>query len=97
MPVIDHMNTVFLEAPDKEKNTSWFQGMRLAVLELRKVLQLRGLEPISVEGKFDPNIHQPVGTAPGPEGVILKVVEMGYNLNGKILKFAKVIVGKEAN
>ena len=68
--------------------------MRLAVLELRKVLRSKGLEEISVEDKFDPNVHDAIGTGPGPEGVILKVIEMGYNLNGKMLKPAKVIVGK---
>ena len=47
---------------------------------------------------FDPEIHEAITEIPAPsdemKGKIIDTVESGYKLNDKIIRFAKVVVGK---
>ena len=76
---------------------SWFHGVRLSLLELWKVLEQRGLNRFApnLGSEFDPNVHEPVEVKDGEDNKVLEVVEMGYNLNGKLLQPAKVVVGRK--
>ena len=67
----------------------------MATLQLRQVLSNQGLEEIETDGQFNPGLHEAVDTKIGEDGKILEVVEKGYKLNGKILKPARVVVGKK--
>jgi molecular chaperone GrpE len=93
LPTLDHLETALKGARDNGENSSWLSGTELAVGEFRKVLQEEGLEPIQCES-FDPNVHEAVGVQEGPDGKIFDVMQMGYTLNGKLIRPAKVIVGK---
>lgn len=79
---------------DDEQKSGWFKGVKMATLQLRQVLKDEGLEEIKADGDFDPALHEAVDTRSGEDGKIIEVVEKGYTLNGKILKPARVIVGK---
>ena len=93
LPTLDHLETALKGAKDSEEKSSWLSGIELAVGEFRKVLQEEGLQVVQCES-FDPNIHEAIGAKEGPEGKILDIVQMGYTLNGKLVRPAKVIVGK---
>ena len=94
LPTLDHLDTALKGAKEKGETSPWLQGVEMAVREFRKILEEEGLEPVSAE-TFDPNLQEAVGTIEGPEGSIQDILQMGYTLNGKLVRPAKVIVGKE--
>ena len=58
----------------------------------------RGLAVIEAKGtKFDVDLHEAVTQFPAPtpeqKGMVIDVVQTGYTLNGKVLRYAKVVVG----
>ena len=95
LPALDHLEQALGGVTDAEKQSGWFKGVELAVKELNQVLQSEGLDQIATEGQFDPNLHEAVDTAEGEDNKILKVVRKGYNLNGKVLRPAGVVVGRK--
>ncbi len=97
IPSLDHLEQVVENGrsilSEQNESKDWYKGVEMAVKELRKVLAEEGLEAVQTE-TFDPNLHEAVETEEGEDGKILKVLQMGYNLNGKIVRPAKVVVGK---
>jgi molecular chaperone GrpE len=60
-------------------------------------MQARGLKEMNAIGvDFNPDIHEAITEiqSPGNEGKVVDQVEKGYFLNDKIIRFAKVVVGK---
>jgi molecular chaperone GrpE len=92
--VMHYFDQAFKGVNEEEQQSAWFKGIKMANLQLQQVLQNEGLEEIKADGHFDPALHEAVDTKEGEDGKILEVVEKGYMLNGKILKPARVIVGK---
>jgi len=73
------------------------EGLQLVFHKLRSSLQGRGLKEMESIGKdFNPDMHEAITEipAPGKEGKVIDQVEKGYYLNDKIIRFAKVVVGK---
>jgi molecular chaperone GrpE len=75
------------------------EGILLVFNKLRAVLQSKGLRPMeSVHTEFDTNKHEAISEIPAPtpdlKGKVIDEVTPGYYLNDKIIRFAKVIVGK---
>jgi molecular chaperone GrpE len=66
---------------------------------LRNKLQARGLKPMeTINTEFNPDMHEAITEIPAPDdtlkGKVIDEVEKGYYLNDKIIRFAKVVVGK---
>lgn len=97
LPVLDHLEQALAGISEAEKQSGWVKGVELAVKELNQVLQSEGLGQIAADGQFDPSLHEAVDTADGENNMILKVVRKGYNLNGKVLRPAGVVVGRKEN
>ena len=75
------------------------EGVLLVFNKLRSVLQARGLKPMVSNGQeFNPDLHEAITEIPAPskqlEGKVLDEVQKGYYLNDKLIRFAKVVVGK---
>jgi molecular chaperone GrpE len=75
------------------------EGVSLVFSKLRSALQARGLKPMeSVGTDFNPDVHEAITEIPAPseeqKGKVVAEVEKGYFLNDKIIRFAKVVVGK---
>lgn len=75
------------------------QGVSLVFNKLRNTLQSRGLKPMeTLHQVFNPDLHEAVTEIPAPsgdlQGKILDEVSRGYYLNDKIIRHAKVVVGK---
>ncbi len=71
-------------------------GMRMIHAKLNDVLKSEGLERMECVGMtFDPHLHEVVGFEEGPENEILNVVVNGCTFKGKVLRYAKVIIGKK--
>ncbi|KKQ67485.1 MAG: Protein GrpE [Candidatus Daviesbacteria bacterium GW2011_GWA2_38_24] len=95
LPMLDIFEKATKGATDEERKSGWFKGVEMGVASFKAVLKEEGLEEIKGDGKFDPNLHEAIDLRVGEEGKVLEVIEKGYTLNGKVLKPAKVIVGKK--
>jgi molecular chaperone GrpE len=74
------------------------KGFDLIYDKLNKTLTNSGLKPMEAHGQpFDADIHEALTNIPSPseemKGKVIDVVEDGYYLNDKIIRFAKVVVG----
>ena len=84
---------------EKEKTGRDLSGVMLVFNKLRSVLQNRGLKAMeSLHSEFDVEKHEAISEVPAPspdlKGKVVAEVMKGYYLNDKIIRFAKVIVGK---
>lgn len=75
------------------------EGVQLVFNKLRTTLQAKGLKPMdSVKSEFDVEKHEAITEIPAPskdmQGKVIDEVTKGYYLNDKIIRFAKVVVGK---
>ena len=75
------------------------EGVLLVFNKLRNALQSKGLKPMTSTGQeFNPDLHEAITEIPAPSkdavGKVLDEVQKGYYLNDKIIRFAKVVVGK---
>ena len=97
LPVLDHLEQALAGISEEERQSGWVKGVELAVKEFNQVLQSEGLEEIVADGVFDPSLHEAVDTRQGEDNKIIEVVRKGYNLNGKVLRPAQVVVGRSAS
>lgn len=95
LPVLDHLEQALSGISEDEKQSGWVKGVELAVKEFQQVLQSEGLEEIVADGQFDPALHEAVDMQEGEDNKILEVVRKGYNLNGKVVRAAQVVVGRK--
>ena len=94
LPVVDDMERA-LQAMSDEEGAK--EGVQLIYNKLMNILSQKGLKPIEAKGaKFDENLHEAVTQFPASEesqkGTVIDVVEKGYYLNDKVLRYAKVVV-----
>ena len=97
LPVLDDCERA-LEMLKESSDEAAKEGTSLIYNKLMGYLQSKGLEPIVSTGeKFDTDFHEAVAQFPVPEedkkGKVFDTVETGYTLNGKVIRFAKVVVG----
>ena len=74
------------------------EGTNLIYNKLMGYLKTKGLSVIEAKGeKFDVDFHEAAAQFPAPDesqkGMVIDVVQTGYLLNGKVLRYAKVVVG----
>lgn len=74
------------------------QGINLVFNKLRNVLQSKGLKAMETKGNdFNPDLQEAITeieAGPALKGKVVDEVQKGYYLNDKIIRFAKVVVGK---
>jgi molecular chaperone GrpE len=75
------------------------EGVSLIFSKLKNQLQAKGLRSMESIGKdFNPDLHEAITEIPAPseeqKGKILDEIVQGYYLNDKIIRHAKVVVGK---
>lgn len=97
LPVLDDCERA-LELLEKSSDEAAKEGTGLIYTKLMQYLKKKGLEKIEAKGqKFDTDFHEAVAQVPVPEedkkGLVFDVIETGYTLGGKILRYAKVVVG----
>lgn len=93
LPVIDDLERALQSMTDEASR----EGVQLIYNKLMNILQQKGLKEIEAKGAaFDVNIHEAVTQFPAAEesqkGTVIDVVEKGYYLNDKVLRFSKVVV-----
>jgi molecular chaperone GrpE len=75
------------------------EGVLLVFNKFRNILQARGLKPMeTINKEFDADLHEAITEIPAPSpelvGKVVDEVVKGYYLNDKIIRHAKVVVGK---
>jgi molecular chaperone GrpE len=98
LPVLDDCERalkVLLESNDSDAAK---EGTELIYSKLMGYLKTKGLAVIEAMGQtFDTDLHEAVAQFPVQEeeqkGKVFDVVQTGYTLNGKVIRFAKVVVG----
>jgi molecular chaperone GrpE len=98
LPVIDDFERALQLIQQTEENIKQIEGISLIYNKLFKTLQQKGLEEIKAQGEvFDTDFHEALTNIPATDesmkGKVVDVIQKGYNLNGKIIRFAKVVVG----
>ena len=94
LPVVDDFERALAHIADDDASK---EGVQLIYNKMMKVLEQRGLKPMEAKGqKFDENLHEAVTQFPAADesqkGMVVDVVEKGYYLNDKVLRYAKVVV-----
>lgn len=97
LPVLDDFERatkMLTEADDKVA----VEGTELIYNKLMSFLKTKGLEVIKAKDeKFDTDFHEAVAQMPVAEeekkGLVFDVVQTGYTLSGKVIRYAKVVVG----
>jgi len=87
LPVLDSLEEAAAAIKDS--------GVRLILKQLREVLESEGVEEIEAADRpFDPRYHEAVATVEGEKGRVVEVVAKGYRIGDRIIRPAKVKVGK---
>jgi molecular chaperone GrpE len=100
LPVLDDFERAikaFEEHSDQSKNEI-IEGIQLIYSKLLNTLKAKGLESMETKEKeFDTDFHEAITQIPAPnadlKGKVMDEVEKGYLLNGKVIRYAKVVVG----
>lgn len=98
LPVLDDFERAMGSMQETKDVAAVKEGVELIYNKLKNSLQQKGLTPMESKGKvFDADIHEAITNIPAPsedlKGKIVEEIEKGYELNGKVIRFAKVIVG----
>jgi molecular chaperone GrpE len=75
------------------------EGVMLVFNKLKSLLAAKGLKPMeTINEEFNPDIHEAITEVPVPtekqKGKVIDEIQKGYYLNDKIIRYAKVVVGK---
>ena len=99
LPVLDDFNRAKKSADDDNSVEQFSEGVQLVYDKLHNSLKAKGLIEMESTGEvFDPELHEAITEIPAPsddmKGKIIDTIESGYYLNDKIIRHAKVVVGK---
>ena len=98
LPVLDDCERALNVLKESTDSAAAKEGTELIYHKLMSYLQSKGLAVIEAQGQpFDTDVHEAVAQFPVQEeemkGKVFDVVQTGYTLNGKVIRFAKVVVG----
>ena len=98
LPVLDDCEIALAQLEKTEGGKDAKEGVQLIFNKLMNYLKTKGLERIEAKGEvFDTEFHEAVTMFPAPsedlKGKVIDVAQTGYTLGGKVLRYAKVIVG----
>ncbi|HEX4418811.1 MAG TPA: nucleotide exchange factor GrpE [Kofleriaceae bacterium] len=103
LPVLDNLDRTIAAgaAPDHRGDPAMLEGVRMVRQQLEGVLRGYGVERVEAVGqRFDPSLHEAIGLTqvgdPARHGVVVHQAEPGYRFAGRLLRPAKVSVGKLA-
>ncbi len=99
LPVLDDFDRAKKNAEDENSTEPFSEGVMLVYNKLYKSLEQKGLKAMESTGEdFDPELHEAITEIPAPneemKGKVMDTVEKGYFLKDKIIRHAKVVVGK---
>ena len=98
LPVIDDFERAIKSNLETTDIKALNDGVHLIYNKFKSTLSHKGLAEMKAIGEiFNPDIHEAITNVPAPseneKGKVLDELEKGYTLNGKIIRFAKVVIG----
>ena len=99
LPVLDDFDRAKKSAEAEDSDEQFSEGVELVYQKLYTILGNKGLKAMESTGEpFDPELHSAVTEIPAPtedmKGKVIDTIEKGYKLKDKIIRHAKVVVGK---
>lgn len=98
LPVLDNFERAIKNNEKATDVKAVNEGIILVAQMLRSTLQQKGLQAINSIGEpFNTDLHEAITEIPSPspdlKGKVVDEIEKGYTLNGKVIRFSKVVVG----
>ncbi len=100
LPILDDFERANKAIEDAKDIKSVKEGIKLVHEKLLNVLKQKGLEAAksAVGEPFNVEFHEAITQVPAPSkkqiGKVIDEVEKGYSLNGKVIRYTKVVVGQ---
>lgn len=99
LPVLDDFDRAKNSHDSETSPETWPEGVVLVYNRLYNTMKGKGLQQMESDNEvFDPELHEAITEVPAPnedmKGKVLDTVEKGYFLNDKLIRHAKVVVGK---
>ncbi len=99
LPVVDDFERAIESNDQVEGCDAVKEGVVHIYKKLYSTLEKKGLKPMDSKGKeFDTDYHEAITRIPAPseelKGKVVDVVQKGYLLNDKVIRYAKVVIGQ---
>jgi len=95
LPIFDEFDIAMTHV-DKASHKEFKQGIELIFAKMLDFLKREGVEPMNALGEsFDPYKHDAIRQGKGEDGKVIEVVQKGYLYKGRVLRHAKIVVGKK--
>lgn len=97
LPVVDDFERAFQSIKEAKDIDSLKEGIQLVFNKFKNILNQHGVEEINAIGeKFDAEVHEAITNVPSEsedkKGTIVDQTQKGYMMNGKVIRFPKVVV-----
>lgn len=101
LPVYNQLQQAITHIPEDQKELGWVKGVVMISNQFKETLKNYNIEGYEVVGKeFDHNTMEAIMTEKDEtkeNNIVLREIEPGYKMNGKIVKYARVVVNKLNN
>ena len=99
LPIIDDFDRALATMAEISDDDHAKTGFLLIFSKFKDFLKINNVTEIEAAGKdFDVDLHEAITKIPAPtpdlKGKIVDVIQKGYLLNGKVIRFAKVVIGE---
>jgi molecular chaperone GrpE len=100
LPILDDFDRALKHREDSKETEEMAKGMDLIHSKLTGILDQKGLKAMdsSIGTAFNTDFHEAITQIPAPSkkmiGKVIDETEKGYLLNDKVIRYAKVVVGK---
>lgn len=99
LPVVDDFERGIKNLNESQEINAVKEGMILIYNKFKNFLNQNGVKEIDAKDKeFDIDLHEAVTKIPAPnkelKGKVIDVIEKGYILNEKVIRFSKVVIGE---
>lgn len=96
--VVDSLEQGLAQKAENDESIAMKEGMELTMKMMLSTLEKFGIEQLNpVDEVFDPQLHEAMTMVPSPaheSNTIMDVFQKGYNLNGRLIRPARVVVAK---
>lgn len=99
LPILDDFERAIAVADDASNEETISEGVTMIIQRLFRSMENIGLKPLVSTGEaFDVDIHEALTEIPAPteelKGKVVDTIQKGYFLKSKLIRHAKVVVGK---
>lgn len=99
LPVLDDFERALKQMETAQDVAAVKEGVQMIYNKFKSTLEQKGLKEMqAVQQEFNADVHEAITEIPAPsedlKGKVIDQVEKGYYLFDKIIRFAKVVVGK---